>query len=297
MCSSELEEMGSSRIWESQRLGAAWVSVESAPVCMFTAATEGRVWIPAHLCSKKKHLCILVFFLTVYNDFTWRNTCKLKGVNANLSELYAFCCLNMSLFHSSKYSEKKQQRWQASHHVWLLLSAAASVHLGGKELSVVRPCPFVILNTTPLLFVPTAPPASLCQMDIPASALWGLQGSTARKVANLSARTASFYLFFIYLRTHSRPCSLIQHCFSCPAVSISDPFFSSNQSSWMSFPAMSVRHRTVVQLQFQPLSPDGILLYTAQHLSTRAGKVFNRSLFFVFPINKIFTILLKAYVS
>uniref|UniRef100_A0A672IFL9 Protein eyes shut homolog n=1 Tax=Salarias fasciatus TaxID=181472 RepID=A0A672IFL9_SALFA len=55
------------------------------------------------------------------------------------------------------------------------------------------------------------------------------------------------------------------------AVSISDPYFSANQSSWMSFPLLSLRHRTVVQLQFQPLSPDGILLYTAQHLSSRAG--------------------------
>lgn len=124
--------------------------------------------------------------------------------------------LNMSRFHSSKYSKKKQQRWQASHHVWLLLSAAASVHLGGKELSVVRPCPFVILNTTPLLFVPTAPPASLCQMDIPASALWGLQGSTARKVANLSAVAASFCLFFIHLRTHMFTYSAL--LFSCSRV-------------------------------------------------------------------------------
>ncbi|XP_074532634.1 protein eyes shut homolog [Halichoeres trimaculatus] len=62
------------------------------------------------------------------------------------------------------------------------------------------------------------------------------------------------------------------------AVSISDPFFSGNQSSWMSFPPMSVRHRTVVQLQFQPLSPDGILVYTAQHLSARAGDFFCLSL-------------------
>uniref|UniRef100_A0A8C7WP38 Protein eyes shut homolog n=1 Tax=Oryzias sinensis TaxID=183150 RepID=A0A8C7WP38_9TELE len=62
------------------------------------------------------------------------------------------------------------------------------------------------------------------------------------------------------------------------AVSISDPFFSSNQSSWMSFPPMSIRHRTVVQLQFQPLSSDGILLYSAQHLSARAGDFFCLSL-------------------
>ncbi|XP_034008091.1 protein eyes shut homolog [Trematomus bernacchii] len=55
------------------------------------------------------------------------------------------------------------------------------------------------------------------------------------------------------------------------AVTISDPFFSGNQSSWMSFPPMSIRHRTVLQLQFQPLSPDGILVYTAQHLSARSG--------------------------
>uniref|UniRef100_UPI003AAC0E98 protein eyes shut homolog n=1 Tax=Centroberyx gerrardi TaxID=166262 RepID=UPI003AAC0E98 len=62
------------------------------------------------------------------------------------------------------------------------------------------------------------------------------------------------------------------------AVVISDPFFSGNQSSWMSFPPMSIRHRTVLQLQFQPLSPDGILVYTAQHLSARAGDFFCLSL-------------------
>uniref|UniRef100_A0A673BLA4 Crumbs cell polarity complex component 2b n=1 Tax=Sphaeramia orbicularis TaxID=375764 RepID=A0A673BLA4_9TELE len=55
------------------------------------------------------------------------------------------------------------------------------------------------------------------------------------------------------------------------AVTISDPFFSGNQSSWMSFPPVNIRHRTVLQLQFQPLAPDGILIYTAQHLSARAG--------------------------
>ncbi|KAM6923263.1 protein eyes shut homolog [Lycodopsis pacificus] len=62
------------------------------------------------------------------------------------------------------------------------------------------------------------------------------------------------------------------------AVAISDPFFSSNQSSWMAFPPVSARHRTVVQLQFQPLSPDGILVYTAQHLGAKAGDFFCLSL-------------------
>lgn len=55
-------------------------------------------------------------------------------------------------------------------------------------------------------------------------------------------------------------------------MSISDPFFSGNQSSWMSFPPVRARHRTVVELQFQPLSPDGILVYAAQRLSARAGE-------------------------
>ncbi|KAM8858778.1 protein eyes shut homolog isoform 2-T3 [Spinachia spinachia] len=62
------------------------------------------------------------------------------------------------------------------------------------------------------------------------------------------------------------------------AIAISDPFFSSNQSSWMSFPPARTRHRTVLQLQFQPLSPDGILVYTAQHLSARSGDFFCLSL-------------------
>ncbi|XP_058507232.1 protein eyes shut homolog [Solea solea] len=55
------------------------------------------------------------------------------------------------------------------------------------------------------------------------------------------------------------------------AVTISDPFFNGNLSSWMSFPPQTIRYRSVVQLQFQPLSPDGILVYTAQHLGGQAG--------------------------
>ncbi|XP_030603557.1 protein eyes shut homolog [Archocentrus centrarchus] len=62
------------------------------------------------------------------------------------------------------------------------------------------------------------------------------------------------------------------------AVTITDPFFSANLSSWMSFPPASIRHRTDLQVQFQPLSPDGILVYTAQHLSARAGDFFCLSL-------------------
>jgi hypothetical protein len=56
------------------------------------------------------------------------------------------------------------------------------------------------------------------------------------------------------------------------AMAISDPFFSGNQSSWMSFPPVSIRHRTDLKLQFQTLSPEGIVFYTAQHLSARAGR-------------------------
>ncbi|KAM4600259.1 protein eyes shut homolog [Fundulus diaphanus] len=66
------------------------------------------------------------------------------------------------------------------------------------------------------------------------------------------------------------------HCKT--AVTITDPFFSTNLSSWMSFPPMSLRHRTVVELQFQPVSPDGILVYAAQHLGARAGDFFCLSL-------------------
>ncbi|XP_077468678.1 protein eyes shut homolog isoform X2 [Stigmatopora argus] len=62
------------------------------------------------------------------------------------------------------------------------------------------------------------------------------------------------------------------------AVSISDPFFSGKHSSWMSFPPMKMRHRTVLQMQFQPLSPDGILVYVAQNLGNRAGDFFSLSL-------------------
>nr|XP_009305790.1 protein eyes shut homolog isoform X2 [Danio rerio] len=62
------------------------------------------------------------------------------------------------------------------------------------------------------------------------------------------------------------------------AITISDPFFSGNQSSWMSFPPINIRHRTHVQLQFQTLSPEGILFYTAQHLSTHSGDFLSISL-------------------
>uniref|UniRef100_A0A8C8RY53 Protein eyes shut homolog n=1 Tax=Pelusios castaneus TaxID=367368 RepID=A0A8C8RY53_9SAUR len=55
------------------------------------------------------------------------------------------------------------------------------------------------------------------------------------------------------------------------ALSISDPSFKSNESSWMSFTSFPIRHKTHIQIQFQPLSADGILFYTAQHLSPRSG--------------------------
>ncbi|KAJ7987467.1 hypothetical protein DPEC_G00326800 [Dallia pectoralis] len=66
------------------------------------------------------------------------------------------------------------------------------------------------------------------------------------------------------------------HCHQ--AMTISDPSFSANRLSWMSFPATSIRHSTRLQLQFQTLSPEGILFYTAQHLSARAGDFFCVSL-------------------
>ncbi|XP_067092648.1 protein eyes shut homolog [Osmerus mordax] len=54
-------------------------------------------------------------------------------------------------------------------------------------------------------------------------------------------------------------------------VAISDPYFSGNLSSWMSFLGPNIRHRTALQLQFQTLSPEGVLFYTAQHLAARSG--------------------------
>uniref|UniRef100_A0AAR2KS92 Protein eyes shut homolog n=1 Tax=Pygocentrus nattereri TaxID=42514 RepID=A0AAR2KS92_PYGNA len=61
-------------------------------------------------------------------------------------------------------------------------------------------------------------------------------------------------------------------------LSITDPFFSANQSSWMAFPPVSMRHKTNLQLQFQTLAPEGILFYTAQYLSARAGDFISVSL-------------------
>ncbi|XP_044531293.1 protein eyes shut homolog [Gracilinanus agilis] len=55
------------------------------------------------------------------------------------------------------------------------------------------------------------------------------------------------------------------------ALSISDPSFRSNESSWMSFAPFYIRQKMHIQLQFQPLSTDGILFYTAQHLNSRSG--------------------------
>lgn len=40
----------------------------------------------------------------------------------------------------------------------------------------------------------------------------------------------------------------------------------------MSFAPFYIRHKTHIKVQFQPLSPDGILFYTAQHLGTQSGK-------------------------
>ncbi|KAJ3610795.1 hypothetical protein NHX12_022886 [Muraenolepis orangiensis] len=53
------------------------------------------------------------------------------------------------------------------------------------------------------------------------------------------------------------------------AIAISDPLF--NRSSWMSFAPMNLRHRTVIELQFQTLSPEGVLVYVAQRLGSKAG--------------------------
>ncbi|XP_074046105.1 protein eyes shut homolog [Macrotis lagotis] len=55
------------------------------------------------------------------------------------------------------------------------------------------------------------------------------------------------------------------------ALSISDPSFRSNESSWMSFTPFHIRQKTYIQLQFRPLSSDGILFYTAQYLNSRSG--------------------------
>lgn len=56
MCSFEQEETESSRCWDILRdiqpSGAAWVSVESPRVLMFTAQTEEHALTLAHLCSK-----------------------------------------------------------------------------------------------------------------------------------------------------------------------------------------------------------------------------------------------------
>ncbi|XP_067277909.1 protein eyes shut homolog [Pseudorasbora parva] len=62
------------------------------------------------------------------------------------------------------------------------------------------------------------------------------------------------------------------------AVSISDPFFRGNQSSWMSFPPVNIRHKTHLQLQFLTLSPEGILFYTSRYLSIRSGDFLSVSL-------------------
>nr|XP_020637440.1 protein eyes shut homolog [Pogona vitticeps] len=62
------------------------------------------------------------------------------------------------------------------------------------------------------------------------------------------------------------------------ALAISDVSFISNQSSWMSFHSFNIRHKFHIQMQFQALSANGILFYTAQHLSQRSGDFLSLSL-------------------
>ncbi|XP_070440011.1 protein eyes shut homolog [Equus przewalskii] len=57
------------------------------------------------------------------------------------------------------------------------------------------------------------------------------------------------------------------------ALSVSDPSFRSHELSWMSFSSFRIRKRTHIQLQFRPLSADGILFYVAQNLKAQSGKV------------------------
>lgn len=66
-------------------------------------------------------------------------------------------------------------------------------------------------------------------------------------------------------------CFLI-HVFALLALYISDPSFRSHELSWMSFASFHIRKKTHIQLQFQPLSADGILFYVAQHLKAQSGK-------------------------
>ncbi|KAJ8359976.1 hypothetical protein SKAU_G00165010 [Synaphobranchus kaupii] len=77
----------------------------------------------------------------------------------------------------------------------------------------------------------------------------------------------------------TKPCSLCTDSQRATTLAISDPSFSGNRSSWMSFSAVGgLRHRTDLQLQFQTRSPEGIMFYTAQRLSARAGDFFCVSL-------------------
>lgn len=171
MCSFGLEETEGFRLWGSPRVvqpsGAVWVSVESLPVFKFTAGMEGRVWTPAHLYSKSN---IMIFSLNTTEIKI--NYCTFIFLHAAVVTLHVLCSV-----------AKGNKHLQAWHCVTLFPSTAANAHLDGKEPSALRPCLCVMLSTTPLLCVPSAPPASLCQMDIPASVLWGQRDSTARKVA------------------------------------------------------------------------------------------------------------------
>lgn len=152
---------------------------------------------------------------------------------------------------------------KACRSVRLCPCVVASAHLDGKERSARRPCLCATPSTVLLLCAPTAPPASRYQAATPASVLWEAQGCTARKVMPRKHTSVVACVCDLHIVVLSRVSS---------AVAISDPFFSGNQSSWMSFPPVRMRHRTVLQLQFQPLSADGILVYTAQHLGVRAGE-------------------------
>ncbi|KAG9344226.1 hypothetical protein JZ751_010895, partial [Albula glossodonta] len=123
--------------------------------------------------------------------------------------------------------------------------STAGVYWDGRERSARRQSLCVMLSTAPLLYVPMVLPASHFPRDTPANVLWAPRGSIANKVS----------------------------------LTISDPSFNGNHSSWMSFDVVEgLRHRTDLQLQFLTVSPEGIMFYAAQRLSARAGDFFCLSL-------------------
>ncbi|KAB0395257.1 hypothetical protein E2I00_008736, partial [Balaenoptera physalus] len=160
---------------------------------------------------------------------------------------------------------------------------AVTVLVGGKELSARRQFPSATLSMTLHTTAAKEQPVSRCLMDTPVTVHWEPLGSTVNKpIAQThfheSEKERGSVLRVIPKQEapaalHDLPphVTSLTASFYKQALSISDPSFKSHELSWMSFASFPVRKKTHIQLQFQPLTADGILFYVAQRLQAQSG--------------------------